>query len=216
MPWTENEEELLLLCYEKGKNIEDIASVLGRPKNSIMLRLANLGKIKYDFTNSENTEGSKNTDQDLSTLDYYVENMERLCYILNRNGERVYSTDGKLKILHGKLYRFNYKDNICFTIKDMVCTNGVWVKGKKIIVAYMQTDLFPLLDRIHYLDQIEDIQEGSCIQQNKIRVDGKWYDFDGNLIGRATELLPDIFGNVECEGILIRNAGNDFVPKGGL
>ena len=68
--------------------------------------------------------------------------MERLCFILNRNGERVYSTDGKLKILHGKLYRFNYKDNICFTIKDMVCTNGVWDKGKKTIVAYMQTDLF--------------------------------------------------------------------------
>lgn len=216
LPWTENEEELLLLCYEKGKNIEDIASVLGRPKNSIMLRLANLGKIKYDFTQSENAEGSYNNDQDLSTLDYYVENMERLCFILNRNGERVYSTDGKLKILHGKLYRFNYKDNICFTIKDMVCTNGVWDKGKKTIVAYMQTDLFPLLDRTHYLDQIEDIQEGSCVQQNKIRVDGKWYDFDGNLIGRATEQLPDILGNVECEGILIRNAGNDFVPKGGL
>lgn len=216
LPWTENEEELLLLCYEKGKNIEDIASVLGRPKNSIMLRLANLGKIKYDFTQSENAEGSYNNDQDLSTLDYYVENMERLCFILNRNGERVYSTDGKLKILHGKLYRFNYKDNICFTIKDMVCTNGVWDKGKKTIVAYMQTDLFPLLDRTHYLDQIEDIQEGSCMQQNKIRVDGKWYDFDGNLIGRATEQLPDILGNVECEGILIRNAGNDFVPKGGL
>ena len=212
----ENEEELLLLCYEKGKNIEDIASVLGRPQNSIMLRLANLGKIKYDFTQSEDAEGSYHNDQDLSTLDYYVENMERLCFILNRNGERVYSTDGKLKILHGKLYRFNYKDNICFTIKDMVCTNGVWDKGKKTIVAYMQTDLFPLLDRTHYLDQIEDIQEGSCMQQNKIRVDGKWYDFDGNLIGRATELLPDILDNVECEGIQVRNAGKDFVPKGGL
>lgn len=216
LPWTENEEELLLLCYEKGKNIEDIASVLGRPQNSIMLRLANLGKIKYDFTQSEDAEGSYHNDQDLSTLDYYVENMERLCFILNRNGERVYSTDGKLKILHGKLYRFNYKDNICFTIKDMVCTNGVWDKGKKTIVAYMQTDLFPLLDRTHYLDQIEDIQEGCCMQQNKIRVDGKWYDFDGNLIGRATEQLPDILGNVDSEGIQVRNAGKDFVPKGGL
>ena len=112
LPWTENEEELLLLCYEKGKNIEDIASILGRPQNSIKLRLANLGKIKYDFTQSENTEGSKNTDQELATLDFYVENMERLCFILNRNGERVYSTDGKLKILHGKLYRFNYKDGL--------------------------------------------------------------------------------------------------------
>ena len=62
LPWTENEEELLLLCYEKGKSIEDIASILGRPQNSIKLRLANLGKIKYDFTHSENTEGFKNTD----------------------------------------------------------------------------------------------------------------------------------------------------------
>ena len=62
LPWTENEEELLLLCYEKGKSIEDIASILGRPQNSIKLRLANLGKIKYDFTQSENAEGSKNTD----------------------------------------------------------------------------------------------------------------------------------------------------------
>lgn len=47
LPWTENEEELLLLCYEKGKSIEDIASVLGRPRNSILFRLATLGKIKY-------------------------------------------------------------------------------------------------------------------------------------------------------------------------
>lgn len=113
------------------------------------------------FTQSENDKGSKNTEQDLSSLDYYVENMERLCFILNRNGERVYSTDGKFKILHGKLYRFNYKDNICFTVKDMVCTNGVWDKGKKTIVAYMQTDLFPLLDKTHYLDYIEELQEGN-------------------------------------------------------
>ena len=49
------------------------------------------------FTQSENDKGSKNTEQDLSSLDYYVENMERLCFILNRNGERVYSTDGKFQ-----------------------------------------------------------------------------------------------------------------------
>ena len=165
------------------------------------------------FTQSENDKGSKNTEQDLSSLDYYVENMERLCFILNRNGERVYSTDGKFKILHGKLYRFNYKDNICFTVKDMVCTNGVWDKGKKTIVAYMQTDLFPLLDKTHYLDYIEELQEGNCMQQNKIRVDGKWYDFDGHFIGRATEQLPDILDNVECESIQVQNTGKDFVYK---
>lgn len=93
------------------------------------------------FTQSENDKGSKNTEQDLSSLDYYVENMERLCFILNRNGERVYSTDGKFKILHGKLYRFNYKDNICFTVKDMVCTNGVWDKGKKTSGLLQETEI---------------------------------------------------------------------------
>lgn len=41
LPWTENEEELLLLCYEKGKSIEDIASILGRPQNSIKLESVN-------------------------------------------------------------------------------------------------------------------------------------------------------------------------------
>lgn len=89
-------------------------------------------------------------------------------------------------------------------------------KGEKTIVAYMQTDLFPLLDRTHYLDQIEDLHEGCSMQQNQIRVDGKWYDFDGNLIGRATEQLPDILGDVECDSFLVRNAGKDFIPKGGL
>lgn len=80
----------------------------------------------------------------------------------------------------------------------------------------MQTDLFPLLDKTHYLDYIEELQEGNCMQQNKIRVDGKWYDFDGHFIGRATEQLPDILDNVECESIQVQNTGKDFVPKAGL
>lgn len=45
LPWTENEEELLLLCFDKGKSVKDIASLLGRPQQMILLRLAKLGKI---------------------------------------------------------------------------------------------------------------------------------------------------------------------------
>lgn len=214
LPWTENEEELLLLCFDQGRNIKDIASLLGRPQQTILLRLANLGKIEYEqegpiYSSNSNENGV----EEIPLLDYYVENMERQCFILNRNGERVYSTDGKFKVFHGKLYRFNYKDGICFTVKDMLRTDGVWDKGSKQIVAYCQTDLFPLLDRSHYLDQIEDLKEGASMELNKIRIDGKWYDFDGNLIGVATEPLLDVVAEMDTIGDKQKNS---FVPKGKL
>ena len=212
LPWTENEEELLLLCFDQGRSIKDIASLLGRPQQTILLRLANLGKIEYEQEGSVFSSNSNgNGVEEIPLLDYYVENMESQCFILNRNGERVYSTDGKFKVFHGKLYRFNYKNGICFTVKDMVQTDGVWDKGSKQIVSYSQTDLFPLLDRCNYLTQIEDLREGASMELNKIRVDGKWYDFDGNLIGVATEPLLDAIGDIsDC------NQNGIFIPKGNL
>ena len=212
LPWTENEEELLLLCFDKGKSIKDIASLLGRPQQTILLRLANLGKIEYEAESLANLHNSNEVEQP-PLLDYYVENMERQCFILNRNGERVYTTDGKFKAFHGKLYRFNYKDGICFTVKDMVRTDGVWDKGSNQIVSYSQADLFPLLDRCHYLDQIEDLKEGASMELNKIRVDGKWYDFDGNLIGVATEPLLDVMDEMDAIDDM---QNGTFVPKGKL
>lgn len=217
IPWTENEEELLLLCFDKGRSLDDIAKVLGRPKCSIQLRLANLGKVEYDFENNSPRENnSSGTSEDAASLDYYVENMEATCCVLNRKGERVYSTDGQFKVFHGKLYRFNYKDGICFTVKDMIRTDGVWNKGSKVIVSYRNSDLFPLLDRNHYIEQIEDLREGSSMQFDKIRVDGNWYDFDGNLIGASTEPLLDIM-TADAESVEYPICRvNGFMPKGVL
>lgn len=214
LPWTENEEELLLLYYEKGKNIDDIARILERSQKSIMAHLTNLGKLNNDFAQEENFS---HTDKDsLSNLDYYVENLRNQCAIFNRIGEQVYSTTGKFKIFHGKLYRLNYKDGICFTVKDMVRTNGVWEKGTKKIVAYMKTDLYPLLDRMNYINQVEDIYEDKYMLQHQIRVSGKWYDFYGNFIRIATEHLTSICDDDEmCGEIYVHNA-SVFVPKGGL
>lgn len=216
IPWTENEEELLLLCFDKGRSLEDIAKVLGRPKNSIQMRLANLGKIEYDFEKCLSTEVATSKESDLASLDYYVENMESVCCILNQYGERVYSTEGKFKIFHGKLYRFNYKDGICLTVKDMVRTDGVWNKGGKILVSYSNSDLFPLLDRNHYIEQIEDLQEGASMHLNKIRVAGNWYDFDGNLLGVSTEPLFDIMNTESNDRDQLVYQEHGFVPKGRL
>lgn len=217
IPWTENEEELLLLCFDKGRSLDDIAKVLGRPKCSIQQRLANLGKVEYDFDNNiPNEIISSGASEEMASLDYYVENMEATCCVLNRKGERVYSTEGQFKVFHGKLYRFNYKDGICFTVKNMVRTGDVWHKGSKIIVPYRNSDLFPLLDRNHYIEQIEDLQEGDSMRFNKIRVDGNWYDFDGNLIGASTEPLLDIMtaddNKMGCHVCHV----SGFVPKGDL
>lgn len=217
IPWTENEEELLLLCFDKGRSLGDIAKVLGRPKCSIQQRLAILGKVEYDFESSVSNEVvASEVSEDAATLDYYVENMKTTCCILNRNGERVYSTKGKFKVFHGKLYRFNYKDGICFTVKGMTRTDGVWQKGSKVIVPYCDSDLFPLLDKNHYIEQIEDVREGASMRQNTIRVDGHWYDFDGNMIGVSEEPLGDIMAvDDQKAGHLVCHA-NGFIPKGGL
>ena len=185
--WTENEDELLLLCHEKGKNIDEIANVLGRSQKSIMLHLAEFEKAKGKFSQEEGKCSSKANVEVLTSFDYSIENMGSQCFILDKDGKPVYSTDGRFKIFHGKLYHFNYKSGICFTVKDMVCTNGVWEKSTKKLVAYMNTNLFSLLDENGYIDQIEDFHEDPYILQHQIRVCGKWYDYYGKFIRMAVE-----------------------------
>ena len=180
-------DELLLLCHENGKNIDEIANVLGRSQKSIMLHLAEFEKAKGKFSQEEGKCSSKANVEVLTSFDYSIENMGSQCFILDKDGKPVYSTDGRFKIFHGKLYRFNYKSGICFTVKDMVCTNGVWEKGTKKLVAYMNTDLFSLLDENGYIDQIEDFHEDPYILQHQIRVCGKWYDYYGKFIRMAVE-----------------------------
>lgn len=121
-----------------------------------------------------------------SKADYTVKNEYGMGYVLDRYGEQVYSTDGLLKILNGRIYRFNYK-YVCLTVKEIVHKDGSWNKSGKRLVAYSTSDLFELLDPNSYIDSIEDFKEGDDITDNQIKFNGVWYNYYGTNIERAAK-----------------------------
>lgn len=119
-------------------------------------------------------------------------------------GSRVFTISGQLKLFHGKPYRFNYKD-VCFTVKDLVRNGDAWDRGVKQIVAYPDSDLFSVLKPNGFINQIQDLVECQRWKDNKIKVDGKWYDNEGYYLKDAEEaetdqlLLDSSCERSECE-----------------
>ena len=119
-------------------------------------------------------------------------------------GSRVFTISGQLKLFHGKPYRFNYKD-VCFTVKDLVRNGDAWDRGVKQIVAYPDSDLFSVLKPNGFINQIQDLVECQRCKDNKIKVDGKWYDNEGYYLKDAEEaetdqlLLDSSCERSECE-----------------
>lgn len=216
-PWTENEEDLISLYYKQGYGFDAIASAMGRTEVSIKSRLASLGLIDYSYEYDSFTPIVKNEDNSEDadkSIDFFIENTTTRGIIFNMSGEQVYSISGQLKIFNGKPYRFNYKE-MCFTVKDIIRKGDIWDKGAKKIVSYENSDLYPLLDKYKFIDQIEDLIEGANWNDNQIRVAGKWYDFKGYYIKDANsdDIIPeqsDSIGQSSTREIF------DFEPKGQL
>lgn len=189
-PWTLEEEELITNHFNKGMDISSIASELGRTEGGIKARLAKLGLIEYTYGQEEVTpvktktaEAGKN-DED----DFRIVNTFSRCSILNKVGEEVFASKGKLKYLNGKLYRFNLK-NECFTLKSMFFDGSSWQKGEKKIVAYPRTELFrTLYNAIDYSDAIEDIDDCPVFEECRLKADGQWYCYNGVPVVTAQEL----------------------------
>lgn len=181
MPWTDNEDELISLYHSNGLTYEEIASKVGRTTDSIMARLLNH-----------------------KAMNIQIENTDSCCSILNSNGERVFRTTGKFKIINDIPYRLNYK-SMCFTIKSMVCNNGVWTKGEKKIVAYEQSDLYKAITYDSYYNDVEDLKVSMHFEENCVKVKGVWYTFDGHIM-QDNSMLVD-------SG---ENSDDVFVPKGKL
>ncbi len=118
----------------------------------------------------------------LNENDFTVKNTLLSCIILNKFGEMVFSTEGKLKYIGKKLYRFNLKDE-CFTIKDMQYKEGIWMKGSTKIVALPGSKLYSVIDNaIDYITQIEDIEDRPIFEECKLKVNGSWFGYDGTFL----------------------------------
>lgn len=194
--WTQEEEERITHYFERGISTADIAERVGRTEVAIKARLAKLGLIEYTYGQDESNDSTSNA-VPVSPDDFQIENGFTKASILNNKGEKVYSTDGKLKSIGGKIYRLNLKKE-CFTIKDMQFNGKVWQKMNKKIVAYPWTKLYKIMDEAYdYSEAVEDLFDGSLFEECKIKVNGIWYNYQGDLISEsskrdsATEELPE-------------------------
>lgn len=212
-PWTENEEELITLYFNQGKDVASIAAILGRTEVSIKMRLAKLGLIEYVYGQDDplpvtfSDEIEEKTKQD----DFTIQNYSATCSIYNKSGENIFSAEGKLKYIHDKLYRLNLKDK-CFTIKEMQYENDKWwIKGAKKIVAYSQSELFQIIENANdYCSIIEDIADSPVFSECKLKVEGKWYDYCGKCIENETRLPNNVNNDI------LTRLYSEFVPKGKL
>lgn len=195
-PWSEYEDELITLFFKQGKKSKDIASIVGRTELSIKMRFAKLGLIE-----------SNNTLDNAIQLGVKIKNAYTRCYILNNDDEIIFTDSGSLKFLSGNLYRFKVKPE-CFTVKDMQKIGERWLKGSKKIVAYSNTDLYSIVNTsADFLNDIEEIFDVQNFNDCRIKVNGVWYDFEGN---RSN------FESTSINGILKKHNDNSYTPKGQL
>lgn len=210
-PWTRAEEELIKKHFNNGLEINTIASIVGRTEGGIKARLAKLGLIEYTYGQDDEIT-NKLTAQRKETYneeDFRIENTFTTCSIYNNLGEKVFSSDGKLKYLNGKLYRLNLK-NECFTLKSMHFDGLKWQKGVKKIVAYSRTDLFRVLyNAIDYCEVIEDIDDNSVFEECRLKVAGVWYCY----IGTPVINIPENEGVKEVETANVDNISSQFTVK---
>lgn len=168
-PWSEHEIDILTLYHQNGRSIEQIANRLGRSFVDTETQLANLGFIKLP-------------------LDLTVHNTKYGGALCDKYGEVVYTDDAKLKTFHDTVYRFNLK-SMCLTVKDIKRTDNGWIKGGKMLVAYSDSDLYPMLSKSNFIDEIEDFTEGETREENKIKVKGIWYDYYGDVVSEKSQSL---------------------------
>lgn len=181
-PWTKEEEELVTRYYKQGIEIAAIAANFGRTEVSIKMRLAKLGLIEYTYGQEEQETIEKEEVKKLDESDFTIENTFNRCAIRKKDGERVFSSEGKLKYIDGRLYRLNHKIE-CFTLKSMQFNGDEWIMGGKKIVAYPQTELYRIMSKaIDNLDEIEDIVDCPVFEDCKLKVKDIWYKYNGELV----------------------------------
>lgn len=211
-PWSENEEELITLYFNQGKDAASIAAIVGRTEVSIKMRLAKLGLIEYVYGQDDPlaVTTSDKIEENAKQNEFAIQNYLATCSIYNKSGENVFSSEGKLKYINDKLYRLNFK-SACFTIKVMQYEEDKWwIKGFKKIVAYPQSELYQKIANAYdYCSIIEDIVDSPIFSECKLKVKGKWYDNCGNVIDKDTNCL-----GIGDKGSV--HSYSDFVPKGKL
>lgn len=161
-PWDEDDIERLSMYFERHMEVSVIAERLHKSIYSVQFQLSKLGLMSMP-------------------LNVNVRNTDIGGSIINQSGVVVYKDDAPLKIINDRILRFNLK-SMCLTVKEIKRTDGEWVKGPKMLVAYSDSAMFAKISPSNFIDEIEDFVVGKTREENRIKVKGFWYDYYGDPI----------------------------------
>lgn len=177
------------------ESIENAIDILKAGQNSYVSH-----DVLYFNKETENDNSTDNSVKEVCPIKkelFKVQNTNDRCYIINGDGQKVYADDGQIIEINQSFFRFNFKP-MCLTVKAIDHVGTEWRKGNKLLVAYSDSDLYRLLNKNSDCE-IEDFIVNQSFDNNCIKVNGSWYDFDGTLLG---EERPEQINE------------NNFCPKG--
>ena len=128
---------------------------------------------------SDIEETSFNDEEDTSSQEYIIENKRDRCYIINNQGERVFSSDGQLIRLNDFFYRLIYSDSLVSMYNIKEDSNGLFILGRRILSAHSRSPLYASLDKHYYLTQFKAVKYDSNCDEYYIQVDNRWYGSSG-------------------------------------
>lgn len=159
-PWDDDDLERLSLYFERHMELSSIAERLGKSIYAVQYQLSKLGLISMP-------------------LNVNIRNTDNGGTIINKSGSVIYEDKAPLKIINNKIFRFNRKP-MCLTVKEIMRSEGEWVKGPKMLVAYSDSTMFSRISASNFIEDIEDFVEGETREKNRIKVRGIWYDYYGD------------------------------------
>lgn len=168
-----------------------------------------------EYEEKEQPQCEVEATEEQEPLDFFVENTSTRCAIYNRWNVQVFAGTGKLKVFHGKVFRFNYDVDRYLKVNRLTRHGNKWHWGEVVVLAYSSSPLFSVLRPESYLEQMEDLVAVESAGDARVYVNKRWYDRNGNLANESiVDEYSDYFDREElmCH-VAVRSS---YEPKGKL
>lgn len=136
------------------------------------------GSSSVDSNNKSFLDNDNNVKDD---IDFFIEQVKGRSCIFNRKNEKIYSSNGRLKMVGNKPYRV-YLTYSHITINSLDrYSDGTFTTGERIIDAKSNTPFYKAFndyDRIDLIQKIDTIYNDGA---DEILFDGTWYYSDGEI-----------------------------------
>ncbi len=142
-----------------------------------------------------------------SSQEFIIDNKQNRCYIINNQGERVFSSDGELIRLNGIFYKINYTDSFVSMNIIQEDGKGKFSYGRRILSVKYRSPLYGRLDKRNYLTQFKAVKYDDSCDEYYIQVDDRWYGSSGYYadINRSDNILTTNVASASETEIIIKN-----------